>query len=191
MSDSKEPPVLKTVHDIATGRLLARFYAYDYYERVVRSLVSTEPRPRSISQQSVREALHRVLVHIEDNQICGVWPDGSKARGSHIKHLFEELLEEVPPSHEQTMEALAFAHGAIVDAIGCEDGLDGQAGAAVLKMIRAALTANGRTPPDMPLEPLDVTRTEGGKVRLSREEFDKIAAGQFLITDDENVWRAS
>jgi hypothetical protein len=53
-------------------------------------------------------------------------------------------------SHEQALEALEFAHGAILDATSDEDGLDGNAGDAVLKMIRAALTANGRTPPDMP-----------------------------------------
>jgi hypothetical protein len=48
------------------------------------------------------------------------------------------------------LEALESAHGAILDAVSCEDGLDGNAGDAVLGMIRAALIANGRTPPDMP-----------------------------------------
>ena len=36
-------------------------------------------------------------------------------------------------------EACEFAIGAIEDAISCEDGLDGKAGEAVLKMLRAAL----------------------------------------------------
>lgn len=72
------------------------------------------------------------------------------------------------PVQEQTIEALEFAHGAILDAIGLEDGLDGAAGAAVLKMLRAALAANGRTPPDYPKEdePVEcvpfLTAPEGG-----------------------------
>lgn len=52
-------------------------------------------------------------------------------------------------------DALEFAQGAILDAIGLEDGLDGQAGARVLQIIRAALLANGRT-----LTPLPDAHTE-------------------------------
>lgn len=62
------------------------------------------------------------------------------------------LMASDLPSPEQAFEALAFAHGAILDAIGLDDGLDARAGEKVLHMIRAALTANGRTPPDWPTD---------------------------------------
>jgi hypothetical protein len=57
----------------------------------------------------------------------------------------------------QALDALEFAYGAVLDAIGLEDGLDGAAGHAVLKMVRAALVANGRTPPTYPAEDEVVT----------------------------------
>lgn len=53
---------------------------------------------------------------------------------------------------QHALDALAFAHGAIGDAIGLDEGLDGVAGQKVLAMIDAALRANGRLPPDVPLE---------------------------------------
>lgn len=50
------------------------------------------------------------------------------------------------------IEALEFASGAIHDAIGLEDGLDGLAGERVLGLIRRALEANGRPLPPVPRE---------------------------------------
>lgn len=53
---------------------------------------------------------------------------------------------------QQALDALAFAHGAIGDAIGLDEGLDGVAGHTVLAMIDAALRANGRLPTEVPPE---------------------------------------
>jgi len=61
------------------------------------------------------------------------------------------LVERATPL-DQALEALEFSHGAILDAISCEDGLDAGAGEKVLHLIRAALTANGHPPPDWPKE---------------------------------------
>lgn len=35
--------------------------------------------------------LERVLPHVPDDQICGIWPDGSSVRGTHLKYLIAEL----------------------------------------------------------------------------------------------------
>lgn len=73
-------------------------------------------------------------------------------RLSYLDDLLETL--EIPaddPVH-LALEALSFAEGAIFDAIGLEDGLDGLAGGKVLTMIRAALIANGRDPITIPPE---------------------------------------
>jgi hypothetical protein len=59
---------------------------------------------------------------------------------------------------KQALDALEFAHGAILDAIGLDDELDGAAGAAVMRMIVEALVANGRTPPEFPKEGETVER---------------------------------
>lgn len=48
------------------------------------------------------------------------------------------------------LDALEFSRGAIVDAIACEDGLDGNDGLAVVRMIDEHLTKHGRNP-----QPLD------------------------------------
>lgn len=71
-----------------------------------------------------------------------------------------------PDPLQQALTALEFAHGAILDAIGLEDGLDGRAGERVLGMINAALIANGRQPLSMPaadvaVEPLPYWTTLG------------------------------
>lgn len=66
------------------------------------------------------------------------------------------LLDDARPAHEQALEALEFAAGAIGDAIGCEDGLDGRAGETVLRMIDAALVANGRQPMRKPQHDADI-----------------------------------
>jgi len=68
------------------------------------------------------------------------------------------LTAGVPPAAQQALDALRFAHGAILDAIGLEDGLDASAGEAVLNIIRDALTANGAAPPDWPDEDQVVPR---------------------------------
>lgn len=61
-------------------------------------------------------------------------------------------LQAALPAFNEALTALSFAEGAIIDAISVEDGLDGGAGEAVLKMIRAALIANGREPITIPPE---------------------------------------
>lgn len=38
--------------------------------------------------------LDRQLVHLEDHQICGIWPDGTAIRGSHLKNLIAEVRRE-------------------------------------------------------------------------------------------------
>jgi hypothetical protein len=55
-----------------------------------------------------------------------------------------------PLAPELACEALAFAWGAIADAVGLEDGLDGAAGEKVMALIDAALVANGRQPMGKP-----------------------------------------
>jgi len=45
---------------------------------------------------------------------------------------------------DELLDCLEFAHGAIIDAIGTEDGLDGSAGEAVLNMIEEQLTKHKR-----------------------------------------------
>jgi hypothetical protein len=60
--------------------------------------------------------------------------------------LLRDLLAALPQAqeHQQALDAREFAQGAILDAIGLEDGLDGAAGHAVVLLIRDALKANGR-----------------------------------------------
>ena len=61
----------------------------------------------------------------------------------------EAAQAAVPPvadPEDDPYHALAFAHGAIQDAIGLEDGLDGADGEAVLSIIDRALAAAGRAP---------------------------------------------
>lgn len=69
------------------------------------------------------------------------------------------LLSVVRTQQAHAVTALEFAHGAILEAIGLEDGLDGGAGLRVLQMIRAALLANGRQPPAIPGEDEEVPAT--------------------------------
>lgn len=64
-------------------------------------------------------------------------------RNKRITEL-EQDVRDLRASQEKSVEALEFAQGAILDAIGLEEGLDGAAGEAVIRMIRAALTATGR-----------------------------------------------
>jgi len=45
-------------------------------------------------QKEAWQNLDRTLLHLPDEQICGVWPDGSKLRGDHIKALVNKLREE-------------------------------------------------------------------------------------------------
>jgi len=77
------------------------------------------------------------------------------------------LLAPPPPDeppHDRTaqlVEALRFAQGAIQDAICLEEGLDGLAGEAVLKMIRAALAAPPDDPEAHPREDDDILRECG------------------------------
>jgi hypothetical protein len=56
------------------------------------------------------------------------------------------------PDVGQALTALEFAAGAIIDAVGLEDGLDGLAGERVLRMINVALVAHGRQPVTIGLE---------------------------------------
>jgi hypothetical protein len=45
-----------------------------------------------MSEQTMAVAnLDRALVHLEDEQLCGIWPDGSSLRGKHLKQLIHEL----------------------------------------------------------------------------------------------------
>jgi hypothetical protein len=36
----------------------------------------------------------RAFAHLRDDQLCGIWPDGSALRGDHIKHLVGDLQDE-------------------------------------------------------------------------------------------------
>ncbi len=99
-----------------------------------------------------------------DTCLCGAWYLLKDSRGA------VKIAEA-----DAALQALEFAHGAILDAIGLDDGLDGQAGQAVLRLIRAALTANGRVPPDLPIE--DDPAYESVDVRL-----DAKAARTALLT---------
>lgn len=49
------------------------------------------------------------------------------------------MNKEEEKQFEKLKEALEFARGAIADAIGCDDGLDGSTGMAVIEMINDAL----------------------------------------------------
>jgi hypothetical protein len=86
---------------------------------------------------------------------ANVYTDGWNAA---LREVLSALRSAVPhqPAPDDPVEiaceALLFAQGAILDAIGLEDGLDGHAGAAVIKMIRLALKANGREPDPFPAE---------------------------------------
>jgi hypothetical protein len=59
------------------------------------------------------------------------------------------------PQENDLYSALRFAAGAITDAIGLEDGLDGRAGEAVLGIIDAALVAHGQEPMERPQHDTD------------------------------------
>ena len=56
----------------------------------------------------------------------------------------ERQVETLRQERDEACTALEFAQGAILDAIGLEDGLDGLAGAKVIQIIRAALAKAGK-----------------------------------------------
>lgn len=58
---------------------------------------STQGPPPPVDLRRAWESLDRALVHLRDEQLCGIWPDGSALRGAHIKHLVTEL-KRAPPS---------------------------------------------------------------------------------------------
>lgn len=83
------------------------------------------------------------------------WSNGCDWESAIDVTRYELSGESLPASSspaQQALDALAFAHGAIGDAIGLDEGLDGVAGQKVLEMIDAALRANGRLPPEVPPE---------------------------------------
>jgi hypothetical protein len=45
------------------------------------------------SRKTAYTNVQRAFVHLSDNQLCGIWPDGSSLRGNHIKHMFDELFK--------------------------------------------------------------------------------------------------
>ncbi len=55
-----------------------------------------------------------------------------------------EKLQRKRDDIEELLTTLEFAHGAIMDAIGCEDGLDGYAGDSILVMIEKVLCSHKR-----------------------------------------------
>lgn len=90
---------------------------------------------------------------------CAQVSDAADPPSYSFDHRHQWVAADVPAvvqapqqAHEQALVALEFAQGAIYDAIGCEDGLDGRAGERVIAMIRAALDANGRPPLHIPVE---------------------------------------
>lgn len=62
---------------------------------------------------SAADDLARVLVHVPDVQICGVYPDGTTIRGNHIKHLVGALLLETATLQSKCddLQALVDAEG--------------------------------------------------------------------------------
>lgn len=47
----------------------------------------------------------RVLIHVPDTQICGVYPDGTTIRGEHIKNLVAALEAENQQLSQRVNEA--------------------------------------------------------------------------------------
>lgn len=100
-----------------------------------------------------RERANEVVQYLR-KQVPGfenIWNTLWPSQRAELRDGIADMRSSITPAREMTAatEALAFAHGAIVDAMG-EDGLDVDAGAAVLKMIRQALETCGVRPPDVP-----------------------------------------
>jgi hypothetical protein len=89
------------------------------------------------------------------------------------------------------IEALEFARGAIVDAIACEDGLDGDDGLAVVRMIDGVLISNGITPkplvegkyksPDFKKLRVDHLKSEEGLLDACQK------AGEWLVENEDTM----
>jgi len=88
-------------------------------------------------------------------------------------------------SETQLREACEFAIGAIEDAIGLEDGLDGAEGQAVLKMLRAALAASPQEPTAS--QPVRELVSDLGSFEALREWCEKAADGR-CCKDCDRTW---
>jgi hypothetical protein len=95
-------------------------------------------------------------------------------------------LIAIAEEHDATLDVLEFAEGAIIDAIGCDDGLDGASGFAVLETIWPVLAKHDRkhTTADIEAElrqyqsrcpPLPVS-TQNGRLRAIVEPLEELLA---------------
>jgi len=88
------------------------------------------------SREDMRNALKRI--EVENKEIKKTLLKTLALNTEQVLRL-EALKEEM----KKLLDCCEFSHGAIVDAIAAEDGLDGRAGEKVIQMIEEQLTKHG------------------------------------------------